>query len=448
MLDFLGKRLQNSIDKIKAKTIINESDIIDVLREIKLALLEADVNILVVKEFIAEIKSKTLASEIIGNLNPSQQVIKIVKDELVKVLGNKTKEIDLKSKLPIIMLVGLQGSGKTTTLAKVARFLIKKKGYARPLMIAGDVYRPAAIDQLKTLGKQLNIDVYSETSIAPPTIVENGIKKAKTNNYDCILIDTAGRLAIDENLMQELVNIKSKAQPHEILFVADAMSGQDIINVASIFNKKLSLTGIIITKLDSDARGGAALSITKIINVPIVFAGVGEKISAIELFHPNRMADRILGMGDVLSLIEKAQEVVDEKKSRKMINRMVSGTFNLDDLMNQLEQIKKLGKFSKILKMIPGASNKISSPQVNKAEEKMKLYSIMISSMTKSERKNPKLLKNASRKKRIIEGSGRSNQEFNTLVNDFEKMAKQMKEISKKIKDGTFNPNMMKGMNF
>ena len=448
MLDFIGKRLQKSLDKMKAKTSIKEEDIIEVSREIKLALLEADVNLLVVKEFVAAIKKKTLNNEVVRKLNPAQNFIKIVKNELVKVLGGETKEINLQGNPPIIMMVGLQGSGKTTSSAKLAKYFMKKKKYVKPLMIAADVYRPAAIDQLVTLGKQLNIDVYSEgTNVSPKVIVKNALQKSKTANYDLVIIDTAGRLAIDEKLMQELKEIKTISKPNEILFVADALSGQDIISVAKIFNNKISLTGSVITKLDSDARGGAVLSITKILNIPIVFIGTGEKISALDLFHPVRMADRILGMGDVLTLIEKAEEVIDEKKSKKMVNRMISGNFDLNDLMQQLEQVKKLGKFSKILKMIPGASNKISSLQVDSAENKMKLYEILLSSMTKVERKNPKILKIASRKSRIISGSGCTNQEYNALINDFERMSKQMKGISKSIKDGTFNPGMLGGIN-
>lgn len=448
MLDFLGKRLQKSMAKMKAKNTLSEDDLVAVSREIKLALLEADVNLLVVKEFIKKVKEKALNSDIIGKLNPSQQMIKIVQEELIATLGNSVKNLELKGQVPIVMMTGLQGSGKTTSSAKLVKYMMKKNGITKPLMIAADVYRPAAIDQLITLGKQLQINVYAEkNSQKPLDIVANGIKKAKTEGFDLIIIDTAGRLAIDEKLMQELQDIKKISKPSEILFVADALSGQDIINVAKAFNQKLSLTGIIITKLDSDARGGAALSLRQLLNLPIKFIGTGEKMSALELFHPDRMADRILGMGDVLSLIEKAEEVIDEKQSKRMMNRMISGQFNLDDFIMQLEQIKKLGKFSKIMQMIPGMRNKISGDQVAKAESKMDLYQILISSMTQSERKDPKLLKNASRKARIIKGSGRSNQEYNQLVNDFERMSKQMKGVAKSMKDGSFNPGMLKGLN-
>ena len=446
MLDFLGKRLQKSMAKMKAKTTLNEVDILEVTRDIKMALLEADVNLMVVKQFIKSVKEKAVGSEIIGKLNPSQQMIKIVKDELVDVLGTKVKEIQIKGKPEIIMMSGLQGSGKTTTTAKIAKFLMKKNGIKKPLMVAADVYRPAAIEQLITLGKELNIDVFfQDVNTNPREIASKALAKAKSEEYDLVIIDTAGRLSIDEKLMQELVDIKNLVNPHEIFFVADALSGQDIINVAKTFNEKLDLTGSIITKLDSDARGGAALSIRKILNLPIRFIGTGEKVSNIDLFHPDRMADRILGMGDVLSLIEKAEEVIDEKKSKRMMNRMASGHFDLDDLMDQLNQMKKLGKMSKILKMIPGLAGKINKEQLDVAEIKMRNFEILISSMTKEERKDPKLLKQSSRKSRIIKGSGKSAQEFNKLINEFERTAKQMKNVAKSMKDGTFNPGSING---
>lgn len=444
MLDFLGKRLQKSMAKMKAKTTLNEADILEVTREIKMALLEADVNLMVVKQFIKSVQEKAIGSEIIGKLNPSQQMIKIVKEELVEILGNKVKETPIKGNPEIIMMTGLQGSGKTTTTAKIAKFLMKKKSINKPLLVAADVYRPAAIEQLITLGKELNIDVFfKDAKENPRTISSEAVSKAKKEGYDLVIIDTAGRLSIDDNLMQELVDIKNLIKPHEIFFVADALSGQDIINVATTFNEKLNLTGSIITKLDSDARGGAALSIRKILNIPIRFIGTGEKVSNIDLFYPDRMADRILGMGDVLSLIEKAEEVIDEKKSKRMMNRMASGHFDLDDLMDQLKQMKKLGKMSKILKMIPGLAGKINKEQLDVAEIKMRNFEILISSMTKEERKNPKLLKQASRKSRIIKGSGKSAQEFNKLINEFEKSAKQMKSVAKSVKEGTFNPGAM-----
>ena len=444
MFDFMAKRLQKSMAKMSAKTTLTEADILIVTREIKMALLEADVNLMVVKSFVKNVKEKALASDITTKLNPSQQMIKIVNDELVQILGTSTTEIKVTGNPFIIMMTGLQGAGKTTTAAKLVKYYSKKHGIKKPLMVAADVYRPAAIDQLITLGKELQIDVFEKgTKAAPVEIVKEAIEKAKAEEYDFVIIDTAGRLSVDEQLMQELVDIKKVSNPHEILFIADALSGQDIINVAKTFNEKLTLTGSIITKLDSDARGGAALSIRQLLNLPIRFVGTGEKVSNLDLFHPERMADRILGMGDVLTLIEKAEEVIDEKKSKRMMNRMMSGHFDLDDLMDQLSQMKKMGSMSKILKLIPGAAQKIDKTKISGAERKMQLFEILISSMTKQERKHPKLLKNNTRKQRIMKGSGRSAQDYNSLVNEFDRMAKQMKMMAKKMGDGSFNPGML-----
>lgn len=440
MLDFLGKKLQKSLLKVKSKTILTEADILEATREIKMSLLEADVNFIVVKNFIKNIKEKIVGSELTNKLNPYQQVVKIVKEELISILGKETKKINIVGKPQIILLVGLQGSGKTTTSAKLTKFLMKKENIQKPLLVAADVYRPAAIDQLIKLGKDLNIDVFSNKNVEKPLkIVNEAIKKAKKEKYDLVIIDTAGRLAIDEKLTQEIYDIKKNVNPHETIFVVDALSGQDIINVAKKFHNKFKITGSIITKLDSDARGGAVLSIKQMLDIPIRFIGTGEKMNSLDLFHPQRMAERILGMGDVLSLIEKAEEVIDENKSKKLVSRMMGGSFNLNDLIEQLRQLKKLGKMSKILKMIPGASNKISDLQIDSTEKKFKLFEILISSMTKKERINPKLLKNAQRKQRIIKGSGRNSQEFNKLINEFERMSKQMKNISKQFKSGKFN---------
>ncbi|CAM9105211.1 signal recognition particle protein [Mycoplasma todarodis] len=446
MLNILGNRLQKSMKKMQAKTSLKEEDILEVTREIKMALLEADVNLLVVKQFVKSVKKKALSEAVLAQLNPGQNVVKIVKEELTDILGGTSKEVKLKGNLPIIMMVGLQGSGKTTTTGKLVNHFKKKKDAKNPLLVAGDVYRPAAVEQLKTLGKQLGVTVFEKgTGSKPQDIVTEALEFAKENDHDLIIIDTAGRLSIDEELMNELVDIKKIAKPQEIFYVADALSGQDIINVATTFHERLSLTGSIITKLDSDARGGAALSITKILNLPIVFIGTSEKMSGLDQFHPDRMAERILGMGDVLSLIEKAQDVLDEDKSTRMANRMANGHFDLDDLLEQLQQMKKLGKLGSILKMIPGAQN-ISKDKIEAADRKQKLFEILISSMTKQERKNPKLLKNAKRKQRIMAGSGRTAQEYNSLVNEFERMAKQMKQMAKAMKDGSFNPGMMRGM--
>ncbi|QZE12213.1 signal recognition particle protein [Mycoplasma sp. Ms02] len=440
-MNFLEQRMKKALQKVSKSTKITEEDLTQVTRDIKMALLEADVNLKIVKEFVSNVKAKTLESNLVGQLNPYQQMVKIVHAELVDVLGGKVKEPTIAKKPHIILLVGLQGSGKTTTVARLAHYYKKKNLIQNPLVIAADIYRPAAVDQLVTLAKSIQVDYFEKgVSDTPQNIVKEGLEVASSNNNDLILIDSAGRLAIDENLMQELADIKKIAHPDEIIFVADSMSGQDIINVAQQFHDKIKLTSSVITKLDSDARGGAALSIRKLLNIPISFIGTGEKISNLELFYPERMADRILGMGDVMSLIEKASDVIDEDKAKRMMNRMISGSFNLDDLLEQLNQIKKLGKFSKILKMLPGQlTSKINEDQIDQAEEKLKSYQILMNSMTVQERKNPKLLKNANRKQRVIKGSGRSAQEFNKLMNDFEQMSKRMNDISKKL-GGGFNP--------
>ncbi|WP_215741623.1 signal recognition particle protein [Mesomycoplasma hyorhinis] len=441
MLDFLSKRFQKSFAKMNAKTTLKEEDLNEVIREIKLALLEADVNLLIVKDFIKEIKEKALATEITSTLNPQQQFIKIVNENLVQVLGEKPKQIKYNRPIEKIVLVGLQGSGKTTTVAKLAHFSLRKKHIHKPLLIAADIYRPAAIEQLIQLGKQINIPVFSQKDSTPQEIVSAGLDYASSNDFDLVIIDTAGRLSIDEKLMQELKDIEKIAKPHEIFFVADALSGQDIINVAKTFNENITLSGSIITKLDSDARGGAALSLIKLLKIPIVFIGTGEKITNFDLFYPDRMASRILGMGDVLSLIEKAEEVIDKDQIGKIGKKIFSGNFNLDDLLNSLYQIQKLGKITKIIKLIPGMADKINAEQITEAEKKIKLYEILISSMTLEERKKPKLLKNDSRKRRILKGSGRSSQEFNWLLSEFEQMSKKVKEMSQN-KGGIFNSMM------
>ncbi|WP_322876475.1 signal recognition particle protein [Mycoplasmopsis felis] len=440
MLDFLEKRMQKTIEKISKKITLNEADILEIMRDIKLALLEADVNLQVVKEFISKVKEKALEEKIVGKLNPSQHFIKILHNELVSILGSKTQELNIDKKPYIILMIGLQGSGKTTATAKLAYYFKKKKMIQKPLVVAADIYRPAAVEQLVTLAKSIQIDYYEQGVNLPVNdIINNALIKAKENNNDLIIIDTAGRLSIDEPLMNELKEVKKISKPNEILFVADSLSGQDIINVAKTFNENLKLTGTIITKLDSDARGGAALSLRYILNIPIRFIGTGEKVSNLDLFHPERMADRILGMGDVMSLIEKAQDVIDEDKATKMVHKMFSGDFTLDDLLEQIKQVKNLGKFSKILKMLPGnLSSKISEDQIDKAEEKMYVFQILMSSMTKRERMNPKLLKQASRKERILKGSGRTAQEYNKLISDYESMVKRMSEMSKNFKSGGF----------
>ncbi|MGX9363993.1 signal recognition particle protein [Mycoplasma sp. 527] len=438
MLDFIQKRIQKSIDKINKKLSINEEDILEILREVKLALLEADVNLEVVKSFIKQVKEKALNSQIIGKLNQQQTVLKIFKDELTKILGSNSIEIKPKAIPTKIMMVGLQGSGKTTTSAKLSFYLRKKGIFKKPLLVGDDIYRPAARDQLEQLAKQTQTDFFTKKENDALLIAKQAIEAAEQYKNDLVIVDTAGRLAIDEELMNELEQIKKKIKPDYIFLVIDSMSGQDVINTAKAFHEKLNLNGTIITKLDSDARGGAALSITHLLQIPIAFIGISEKIAGLELFYPDRMADRILGMGDVLSLIEKASEEVDEKMMKKIGYKMISGKFDLNDLMNSLAQIKKLGKMKAILKLIPGMADRVSDEKIEEAENKFKIYTYLINSMTEQEKKMPKLLKNSSRKERILKGSGRSAREYNMLLNDFERMSKQMKELGNnpQIKNG------------
>ncbi len=430
MLDFIQKRMQKSMDKINKKMSISEEDIVEVLRDVKMSLLEADVNLEIVRAFTKEVKEKVLESKIIGKLNQQETFLKIFKDELVKILGQKKCEVKLKKVPTSIMLIGLQGSGKTTTAAKLSTFLKRKKICQNPLLVAADVYRPAAREQLKQLAKQIQTDYFTLDENDAIKIAKKSFDVAYNNKNDFVIIDTAGRLSIDDKLMDELKQIKKHVHPDYIFLVIDAMSGQDVINVAKTFNENLELDGSIITKLDSDARGGAALSISYLLQVPIVFIGVGEKTSNLELFHSDRMADRILGMGDVMSLIEKASEEVDEKLVKKIGYKMLTGKFDLTDLMNSLEQIKKMGKMKAILRMIPGLANKIDDTKIEEAENKFRIYTILINSMTEQEKKLPKLLKNAERKARILKGSGRSAHEYNMLLTDFERMAKQMKDMA------------------
>ena len=431
MFENLGDRLQNAIDKIKGYGKITEENISEITREIRLALLEADVNYVVVKEFVNKVKEKALGEEVKKSLKPGEVFVKILKDELVELLGGEKKDLYVSGNPSILMLVGLQGSGKTTTIGKLSNML-RKKYKKKPLLVACDIYRPAAIDQLKQLGKELNIEVYSEDSKDAVAIANNAINYAKDNKFDYVLIDTAGRLHIDEELMLELKNINESVNPNEILLVVDSMMGQDAINVINGFNDTLPLTGAILTKLDGDTRGGAALSIRHLTNIPIKFIGVSEKLDGLEEFYPERMATRILGMGDIMSMIEKAESVIDEDEAMKAAKKMQKGDFDLDDFLNQMKQIKKLGPLENLIKMIPGAK-KMGLTNVSINPKDIAHIEAIIQSMTMEERRNPSILK-ASRKIRVAKGSGRSVEEVNRLLKQFEEMKKMMKMM----KNGNF----------
>ncbi len=427
MFESLGDRLQNAVSKIKGYGKITEDNISEMMREIRLALLEADVNYQVVKEFTNNVKEKALGEEVKRSIKPGDMFVKIVKDELTELLGGEEKPLNLKGNPATLMLVGLQGSGKTTTIGKLANYL-RKKHAKKPLLVACDVYRPAAIDQLKQLGKQLNIEVYEEGKNNPVEIAKNAINYAKENKYDYVLIDTAGRLHVDEELMEELENIRKEVSPDEILLVIDAMMGQDAINVITGFNDKLPLTGVILTKLDGDTRGGVALSVRHLTNVPIKFIGVSEKLDGLDSFDPKRMAGRILGMGDIVSLVEKATEAIDEKEAEKAAKKMQSGKFDLEDFLNQMKQIKKLGPLENLIKLIPGAS-KMGLNNINIDPKQMAHIEAIILSMTPAERRNPDIIK-ASRKTRIAKGCGLSVQEVNKLLTQFDQMKKMMKQFT------------------
>lgn len=427
MFEGLQDRLEGVIHKIKGYGKITEDNISDILREIRLALLEADVNYKVVKEFTNNVKEKAIGMGVITSLKPSELFVKVVNDELTELLGGEAKPLNIKGNPAILMLVGLQGSGKTTTAGKLAN-LLRKKNAKKPLLVACDVYRPAAIDQLKTIGKELNIPVYDEGLNNPVNTSFNAINYAKDNNYDYVIIDTAGRLHIDNDLMDELNNIKEKVNPEEIILVIDSMMGQDAINVITGFNDKLALTGVILTKLDGDTRGGVALSVRHLTNVPIKYIGVSEKMDGLESFDPARMADRILGMGDVVSLVEKASEVIDEKEAEASLRKMQKGKYDLEDFLSQMKQIKKMGPLENLIKLIPGAK-KMGLNNVQIDPKQIAHIEAIILSMTMKERKNPEIIKN-ERKLRISKGSGRPVQEINRLLEQFENYKKMMKQIS------------------
>jgi signal recognition particle subunit SRP54 len=426
----LADRLQSTMQKIRGKGKVTEADVKEMMREVRLALLEADVNFKVVKEFVKKVSERSVGQEVMKSLTPGQQVIKVVKEELTELMGGDQSKIAVANKPPtVIMMVGLQGAGKTTTTGKLAN-LLRKKYNRNPMLVAADIYRPAAIKQLETLGKQLSMPVFSlGDQVSPVEITKQAIQKAKEEHHDYVLIDTAGRLHVDEKLMDELKQIKELANPHEIFLVVDAMTGQDAVNVASSFNEQLGITGVILTKLDGDTRGGAALSIRSVTDTPIKFVGLGEKMDAIEAFYPERMASRILGMGDVLTLIEKAQANVDEEKAKELEQKMRTASFTFDDFLEQLGQVRNMGPLDELLKMMPGA-NKIKGLNNLQVDEKQISHvEAIIKSMTKEEKSRPEVI-NAGRRKRIAKGSGTSVQEVNRLLKQFDDMKKMMKQMS------------------
>ncbi|MDD9147088.1 MULTISPECIES: signal recognition particle protein [unclassified Sporolactobacillus] len=430
----LAGRLQETMKKIRGKGKVSEADVKQMGREIRLALLEADVNFKVVKSFVRRVQERAVGQEVLKSLTPGQQVIKVVQQELTNLMGGDQTKLNFAAKPPtIILFVGLQGAGKTTSAAKLANF-IRKANNKKPLMIAADVYRPAAIKQLQTLGGQLNIPVFTlGDKVSPVEIVRQGIEQAKAEHNDVILIDTAGRLHVDDVLMDELEQIKAISHPDEIFLVVDAMTGQDAVNVAGSFNDRLDLTGVIMTKLDGDTRGGAALSIRSVTGTPIKFVGTGEKMDAIEPFHPDRMASRILGMGDVLSLIEKAQASVDEKKAREMEQKLRSVSFTLDDFLDQIGQVRKMGPIDDLLAMMPGANRFKGMKNMKIDEKKIDQIEAIIRSMTPSEKSDPEII-NSSRRKRIALGSGTSIADVNRLLKQFKDMKKMMKQFMGKAK--------------
>ena len=428
MFESLSDKLQGVFQKLARKGKLSEADVDAALREVRLALLEADVNYRVVKEFVARVRERAVGAEVMHSLTPAQQVVKIVHEELIRLLGEPRK-MDLSGPPPhVIMLVGLQGSGKTTTAAKLA-LQLRKQGQ-RPLMVAADPRRPAAVTQLEVLGKQLDISVHSEgPRVPPPTVCANAVRRARESAYSAVLLDTGGRLHIDDELMRELEEIKARVSPREVLLVADAMTGQDAVRVAGEFHRRVGLTGLILTKMDGDARGGAALSIRSVTGVPIKYLGVGEKTDALEPFYPDRLASRILGMGDVLTLIERAEAAFDEEEALRMERKLRTATFDLEDFLKQLQQVKRMGPLSQLLEMIPGFSQISREIPQEVTDQQLKRIEAIINSMTREERRNPRIL-NASRKRRIARGSGTTVQEINQLLAQFRQMQRMIKQLS------------------
>lgn len=438
----LTKRLQDAMGKLRKKGKVSEADVKEMMREIRLALLEADVNYQVVKDFTSRVSKRAVGQEVLDSLSPAQQIVKIVDDELTTTLGSDAVLLNKSPKIPtVIMMAGLQGAGKTTFAGKLSAYL-QKNEKARPLLIAGDVYRPAAIDQLKVIGEQLKVPVFEMgTEVSPVEIVRLGLEQAKANKNDYVIIDTAGRLHIDEKLMDELSQIKELAKPDEILLVVDAMTGQDAVNVAQSFNEQLDITGVVLTKLDGDTRGGAALSIRAVTGKPIKFSGTGEKLTDLEIFYPDRMSSRILGMGDLLTLIEKAQGDYDEKKAQELAQKMKENSFDFNDFIEQLDQVMGMGPIEDLMKMIPGMSNMPGIENVKVDPKDVERKKAIVFSMTPAERENPDLL-NPSRRRRIAAGSGNSVVDVNRMIKQFNESKKMMQQMSK----GNFNMPGMENM--
>ncbi len=441
MFENLSDRLERSFKILKGQGRITEVNVAETLKDVRRALLDADVNFKIAKEFTNKVKEKALGANVLTAIKPNELMVKIVHDELAELMGGKAVEINIKPNPAIILIAGLQGSGKTTFSGKLANLLKTKHG-KKPLLVAGDVYRPAAIEQLKVLGEQISVPVYTEEgSKNPVAIAKAAIKHAKMQGNSAVIIDTAGRLAVDEEMMNEIAQIKKAVSPHEILFVVDAMTGQDAVNTAKEFNERLDFDGVVLTKLDGDTRGGAALSIRTVVNKPIKFVGTGEKMEALDVFHPDRMADRILGMGDIVTLVEKAQEQFDQEEARKLQKKIAKNQFNFNDFMSQIQQIKKMGNLKDLASMIPGVGKAIKNLDID--DDAFKEIEAIIQSMTPEERENPKLL-NGSRRKRIANGSGRNIQEVNRLIKQFDETRKMMKMMS----GGKNLSRMMGGMPF
>ena len=438
MFDQLSTKIEGALHKLRGKGKINELNIAESMKEIRKALLDADVNYKIAKDFTTTVKEKAMGQQVLQSLQPGQLMVKIVRDELASLMGSNASELQIGSKLSVVLMAGLQGSGKTTFSGKLANYLKTKKS-KKPLLVACDVYRPAAIDQLHIVGEQLGVEVYSDREQKDPVVIANaGLEKAKTEGYNVVIIDTAGRLALDEVMMKEIKAIHTAIRPDETLFVVDAMTGQDAVNTAKAFNDVLDFDGVVLTKLDGDTRGGAALTIREVVDKPIKFIGTGEKLDALDIFHPDRMADRILGMGDVVSLVERAQEQFDEEEARKLQRKIAKQTFGFDDFLTQIQQIKKMGPMKDLVSMVPGMAKATKGLDID--DDAFKHIEAIIHSMTPKERSNPKVI-DQSRKKRIAAGSGREIQEVNKLIKQFDQMSKMMKMMQ-----GAKGRNMMQMM--